>query len=233
MEEGDIIEEAKEEARKIEHEGHGIKKSIKGSPFGLILGLFLVLLIILLIVPYYGVKLDPNPTNIPNLSDVTFLLGNETGTKLESRNIDDYKVLVSPNNPKVKLIADRIATQSCGSSRICNAKAMFYFVRDNFDYVSDPRKHEYVKDAVLSLQSEGGDCDDASVLLATLLEAVGIKTRFVFIPGHVYVEAFMPNALNKYRNEEGWVTLDATCRNCKFGDIPYSTSKSQKIYIAT
>jgi hypothetical protein len=229
MDEEDIRMEAEEVAGQL-----GNEEEKKGrSPIWWIVGVFLVLLIILLIVPQYGIKLDPNPTNIPKLSDVTFLLGNETGTKLEANNMDDYKVLVSPTNPKIKLIADRIVSESCEGNKVCHAKALFFFVRDNLDYVSDPSRYEYVKDAILSLQSEGGDCDDASVLLATLLEAVGIRTRFVFIPGHVYIEAFLPEALNRYRSPDRWVTLDATCKDCGFGEIPYSTAQAQKIYIST
>ena len=74
-------------------------------------------------------------------------------------------------------------------------------------YVVDPST-SYVeksanKSAVDSLQFphqtlfyRGGDCDDMSILFSALLEAVGVKTAFITIPGHI----FMAFALNM--NEE-------------------------------
>ena len=68
-------------------------------------------------------------------------------------------------------------------------------------------------------------------MLATLLGSVGIDTRFVFVPGHVYVEAWIPDALRRYKSEDDWVPLDATCNSCGFGEIHYSYSDDAKSYI--
>ncbi|MFH0774678.1 MAG: tetratricopeptide repeat protein [bacterium] len=38
-----------------------------------------------------------------------------------------------------------------------------------------------------TLKYKNGDCDDLSVLYASCLEAVGIKTAFVLVPGHIFV----------------------------------------------
>jgi tetratricopeptide (TPR) repeat protein len=38
-----------------------------------------------------------------------------------------------------------------------------------------------------TLRRRTGDCDDSSVLLAALLENVGIATRFVDVPGHIFL----------------------------------------------
>jgi len=70
-----------------------------------------------------------------------------------------------------------------------------------------------------------------NVLLASLLDAIGVQTRLVFIPNHVYVQAYLPEALKKYKFEEDWVNLDATCFNCEFGQITYSVSQSEKKYL--
>jgi transglutaminase-like putative cysteine protease len=32
-----------------------------------------------------------------------------------------------------------------------------------------------------------GDCDDLSILYCSLLEAIGIRTAFVTIPGHIFM----------------------------------------------
>ncbi|MDR1617859.1 MAG: hypothetical protein LBS06_02275, partial [Treponema sp.] len=38
-----------------------------------------------------------------------------------------------------------------------------------------------------TLMYRGGDCDDLSILFCSLLEAAGIETAFVTIPGHIYM----------------------------------------------
>lgn len=202
------------------------KEPLLKRPLVIILGLFLVLMIISMSIPYYSVRLDPEPKYIALISEVV-----DDNIVVENKTTDDYLALVRPNDVVVKRTADRILSLSgCKSNRICHAKAIFYFVRDRFDYVSDPYKYEYIKSARESLSAKGGDCDDSGVLISNLLEAVGIRTRFVFIPNHVYVQAYMPNALKKYR-EDNWVSLDATCSYCGFGEISYKSSKVAKRYL--
>jgi len=191
----------------------------KKSPLWYILGVFLALIIVLMTIPHYAVRLDPEPSEIPSINEVVRM------TEINESPRDFISLdMVSGSDPLVKETADRIASISCGSGqRVCQAKAMFYFVRGKFDYVSDPNAVEYVKTAKESLYVHSGDCDDASVLLANLLDAIGISVRFVFIPGHVYVQANIPEALNKYRDDGNWVNMDATCSYCEFGEIPWST----------
>src|SRR5574344_2192747 len=38
-----------------------------------------------------------------------------------------------------------------------------------------------------TLMYRGGDCDDLSILVSSLFEAIGIKTAFITIPGHIYM----------------------------------------------
>ena len=193
------------------------------GPAKIILGIALGILVIMMVVPLYAVKLDPSPKGVPTLSEVVpsdFDGGNES---IQGGNVYEYVSLVDGRDSQVKLVVDRIVAESCESGqRVCHAKALFYFVRDEFDYVSDPLAFDYVKSAPLSLASSGGDCDDASVLLANFLGGIGIETRFVFVPGHVWIQARIPDALDTYK-EDGWINLDGTCQYCEFGEIglPY------------
>ncbi len=202
------------------------KEPLWKRPLIIIISLFLALMIISISIPYYSVKLDPEPKYIALISEVV-----NDDIVVEDKITNDYSALVRPNDAVIKRTADKIVSLSgCGSNKICQAKAIFYFVRDRFDYVSDPVGHEYVKSARETLVSGNGDCDDASVLLVNLLEAIGIRTRFVFVTGHVYVQAYMPDALRKYKEEE-WVNLDATCEYCEFGDVSYKSSDKVKRYL--
>jgi transglutaminase-like putative cysteine protease len=200
------------------------------NPLVYILALFMILLLILWIIPHYSVKLDPEPKNIPSKQDIV-----PSNITVEQRNKtiltkNEFVELINPNNSLIKQIASKIASQSCDGGKVCQAKAVFYFVRDNFDYISDPRT-EYIESAREVLAIGGSDCDGMAVLLANLQEAIGIETRFVFIPGHVYVQIKVDGALKKYKTEDGWINLDATCGHCKFGEIPYQNIESRKTYV--
>ena len=197
------------------------------KPLTYLIALFLILLLVVWYFPTQAVKVDPEPGTIPTLAEV--VPGN-IGVN-ESVHTEISSALISPYDPAVKQVADKISTVGCDGGRICQSKAVFYFVRDRFDYVPDPMAYEYVKTARQSLVSQGGDCDDASVLLANLLGAIGVETRFVFMPGHVYVQARLPEALRRYKAAEDWVNLDATCRNCKFGEIPLQNQNQRVSYL--
>ncbi len=85
--------------------------------------------------------------------------------------------------------------------------ALFVFVRDDIRYVRDVNNVETVATPVKTLEYGQGDCDDKSVLLASLLESIGHPTAFVAIgysPDtfmHVYVQT---------RLNSGWVGLETT-----------------------
>jgi tetratricopeptide (TPR) repeat protein len=46
---------------------------------------------------------------------------------------------------------------------------------------------DFLQFAPQTLDIRAGDCDDLSILYATLLESAGIETAFVTVPGHIYV----------------------------------------------
>ena len=241
MEEEDLIKEAERALHELEkkraRKGHVEKieepPKEKGNPFAYLLVLVIILLIILMAVPYYGIKLDPEPKSIPKPSEVmpyhVKLLANETATmEIEDRN-DILKMIVS-DHQSIRNMAVRIVTSSCRSSEICYAKALFYFVRDNFQYVGDPG-NEYYESPFETLYSGGADCDGLAILLANLESAIGIPTRFAFIPGHVYVQVKIDGAPRKYREEDDWISLDPSCSGCEFGEVPYSTLNKRKDYL--
>lgn len=193
------------------------------SPLRVIGALFLLLIVVLWLVPYYSVKLNPEPHEITKLEFVQlrFLNGIEIGNETGANNIREAASQIRADDPVIKQVATSIASQSCTESKICHAKAMYYFVRDNIKYVSDPYEKEYIASPVETLKTGGGDCDDGAILLANLLEAVGIRTKIVVVPGHAMVKAAIPEAPPKYLID-GWVHMDWTCKKCSFGEIPYN-----------
>ena len=198
------------------------------GPLKWIAGIFLALIVITWVVPQYGIKLDPSPGRIPSYEEVVgeFEVGNVTKVS----DYSDINKIMMPGDEVIKSVADRIVSVSCDGDRVCNAKAIFKFVKDNMDYVNDPLAYEYIKSPKETLAVRGGDCDDGATLLANLLQSVGIRTRFVFVPGHVFVQAYMPEALSRYKRDE-WVSIDVTCESCGFGEESYIYSDSNRQYL--
>lgn len=230
MKKEDFLKEAQEIEGQLKDEREELRK--ERSALWYILAVFLALIVVSMVVPYYGIKLDPEPKYIAWVGEVLpaeIIIGNE------SRGIDKKRDFLRflGVDVVVKQVADGVVSKSgCRGHKVCYAKSLFYFVKDkdNLNYISDP-PDEYVKTAKETLKSGGGDCDDYSVLLANLLQAVGISTRFVFVPGHVYVEAYLPEAIEKYKSEGEWVSMDSTCEYCEFGEISISSSNKEKVYV--
>ncbi|MFC1742139.1 transglutaminase family protein [Nanoarchaeota archaeon] len=239
MKEEDLIKEAEHALQELEKKRmkRGVATSepdsSKKSPWAYLAALLLLLLIIMMVVPYYGIKVDPHPKNIPTISEVApyYLkqLVNETpGIPKASRS--DYSQLIIYNHQAIKTMAARIATDSCEGMDLCYAKAIFYFVRDNFKYVGDP-PDDYLESPFETIYTRGADCDGLAILLANLESAIGVTARFAFIPGHAYVQVKIDSAPNKYKQPDDWISLDPTCKTCEFGEIPYSTENKQKQYL--
>lgn len=87
-------------------------------------------------------------------------------------------------------------------------RALHAFVRDNIRYTNDIRGVETVRTPRATLEMGTGDCDDKSLLLAALLEAIGKATRFVAVGfgdgtglSHVLVEV-------RHGKSGRWVPLE-------------------------
>lgn len=185
------------------------------KPIKIIVAVFLLLMVSLWTYSFYGVKLDPAPSRIPEIDEVLPYKFVST----EKPNITFYEELVKPGDPFIKQTADSIAVYSCSGNQICYAKAIYYFIRDKYQYISDPVDQEYVEDPKEFLSIGGGDCESGSIALANLLQAVGIYTEFVYAPRHVFIKARLPEAASRYRIKD-YVYLDWTCKSCRFGEIP-------------
>lgn len=69
--------------------------------------------------------------------------------------------------------------------------AIYNEVSNRISYISDPRKDEYVASPLETWEIGGGDCDDFSILLASMYEAVGLDASLVKVynpdKAHVFV----------------------------------------------
>ncbi len=196
----------------------------------IMLTLIVLLVLVLMVVPYYGIRLDPRPTNVPNasiLSQFNFTNHPPAG------NLRTIRLLIASSDPQIKQLADMIVRQSCdGDSDVCYAKALFLFVQRNIQYVPDPMFTEYIQHPYETLRTRTGDCDDYAVLFASLSRAVGIPTRIVMTSTHMFDKIYLDDAPRYYKDSDGWIFVDPTCSDCAFGQLAPSIASQNMTYLS-
>lgn len=139
-------------------------------------------------------------------------------------------------NPLVRQTALLLIEGLPQKFHIGEIKRLFNFVKNRIRYVKDIRGVETLHSPETLLKLKQGDCDDKSILLASLLESIGYQTRFValgFQPpiktasgfktknySHVFVEVF---------NKGKWIPLETT-ENVKIGWMPKNAQSALIIY---
>jgi hypothetical protein len=158
----------------------------------------------------------------------------ESEERYRSGSYDAYTSIIKKyyhRSPLLRYRSVSIAKKFPGAKNWKQAEAIYEWVRDNISYVADPLDSEYIQLPEETLNNGGGDCDDQSVLLASMLMCIGFKCVLVFIKKHVYVAVQLPDAPKKLRtytkgtwpdnsNAMEWVGCDPTCTNCLFGQLP-------------
>lgn len=108
-------------------------------------------------------------------------------------------------DPAIRELAMRIVQGVPEKDYFSEGDALFSWVRDNVRYVRDVRGVETLQWPRKTLEYMQGDCDDQSILLASLIESIGGRARFIAVgprPGfyvHVLVQVWTP---------DGWRSLD-------------------------
>ena len=74
--------------------------------------------------------------------------------------------------------------------QICRQLSLIKYVKDNYKYVSDPSGFDYFAAPTESIALMAGDCDDYSILMASVIKSIGGNVRIIWAPRHVYPELF-------------------------------------------
>lgn len=90
-------------------------------------------------------------------------------------------VHLGKKSPRVRQTAVLLTQGLPQKDREEEIKVLYCFVRDRIRYVRDVRGVETLHTADRILENKQGDCDDKSILLASLLESLGFQTRFTAI----------------------------------------------------
>lgn len=99
-------------------------------------------------------------------------------------------------DPSIRQAATSIAFLTPEKDEFAECRAVFEWVRDNVRYFRDVHNVETLTTPDKTLSGLVGDCDDQTVLLASLFESIGYPTRFVIAAytraefEHVYLQVF-------------------------------------------
>src|SRR3954470_7266436 len=95
----------------------------------------------------------------------------------------------SATDANIRALAESLiascAPASSSEGSTCEILKLFEFVRDRIRYVEDAPDTERIADASRTLAhadafyAGAGDCGDKSILLATLLGSIGVKSQFI------------------------------------------------------
>ncbi len=119
--------------------------------------------------------------------------------------------VVSRSDPSVIRAAREAVLSAPAKDREAEAAGIYRWVREHVRYTRDPLGVDTFHHARHTIAQGAGDCDDMAILVAAMLGAVGIASRFVVISTsrsqpdrwrHIYVEALV--------RPGQWWPLDAT-----------------------
>jgi len=149
---------------------------------------------------------------------------------------------ITPNNPLIKtasrsalnaVLMDSIKAEEIAINELAQAAALYHAMRFlSITYVKDPHAaHEKeITDIIQypsqTLEMKSGDCDDLSILFASLLESIGIETALIVFPDHVMV-MFNTGIYEKNSIRISYNTKDYIVHNKRVW-IPFETTQLQK-----
>lgn len=154
--------------------------------------------------------------------------------------------LVEPSKPDVRARAAETARSYPGAYNIYQVCALFDMVKEEVEYVSDPRGNDIWEPANVTLRIGAGDCEDQAILLSSMIEAIGGTTRVYLTDNHAFAAVYLGNEtdateaavkgvrayygnvdVNYLTDEYGsWIMLDPTS-SLYAGGLPGKTAQTK------
>jgi hypothetical protein len=101
---------------------------------------------------------------------------------------------------ELRKFTTQIVKDCPSGNKACQVNEVFRYVVDNYKYYSDPRDKELIQSPYETMSVKGGDCEDFSILMNSMLENIGLKTYLVLSDNHAYslVCGIKTDELRKY-----------------------------------
>lgn len=125
---------------------------------------------------------------IRQCGQIVFQIGpvQDVANLLVAGNYMGYLSRIDYHDKQLNVLATRLVVDT-GDDEVEKTRILLNFVSNEIHYISDPGDGvEFAKDPVSTLIAGGGDCEDQTLLLCSLLETVGVKTYIAFTSDHVF-----------------------------------------------
>jgi Transglutaminase-like superfamily len=157
------------------------------------------------------------------------LLSGDAGVE---QTINEMRGLVDEalHDPSIIRLAKDIVRAVPAFDDVREAEGLYNWVRANVRFTKDPVNKENLYPPAELLKIRSGDCDDISMLLATLLMAVGYPARLMTVAAsqgspedfsHVYVEGEVP------AGSGNWIAMDPARFDSEFGVAPQQITRAR------
>ena len=128
-------------------------------------------------------------------------------------------------DPSILRMAKDIVRGIPAFDDFAESQALYNWVRSNIRFTKDPVNKETLYPPAELLQIRSGDCDDISMLMATLLMSVGHPARLMTVAAansdefsHVYVEGQINGQ---------WIPMDPARSDSQFGVAPPAFTRAR------
>jgi len=71
----------------------------------------------------------------------------------------------------------------------CILNSIYRHIVENYEYIADPEDEEIIQTPQETITKKGGDCEDLTILLISLLENIGLDSYLVLTDTHAYALA--------------------------------------------
>ncbi|MCK5562372.1 MAG: transglutaminase domain-containing protein [Thermoplasmata archaeon] len=109
---------------------------------------------------------------------------------------DRINDIVNPTSDEVITLSRKLAGEYSGPFNIYQICAIFDYISANIKYLSDPSSTENYWCTPEQTLELGGDCEDFSTLIASLLISIGGSVRMYLTDSHAFVGVYLGNESN-------------------------------------
>ena len=141
----------------------------------------------------------------------------ESSLQFTVETMKDYAV-IRRSDPRIRQLAASVAKLCEPRDGACQASALLAWVRYWMHFLADPG-HELIQDPIITLRLGVGDCDDLSVLYATIAEAMGLNAAYV--TGSPIATSSLPRHVLPAVGANGrWIPAEVCHPSLPFGTWP-------------
>jgi hypothetical protein len=135
-------------------------------------------------------------------------------------------------SPRIRQLVGRVVRNCPERDQMCELKAIHNYIAEHTRFLEDTRDIEVFAEPELTLKFSAGDCDDLSILSASMLESAGFKTQLVAVGNnqyeHVFVRADYPKPPAKKIKT---IAFDLSVPNKQFNYDPTQVENFNKVKI--